>query len=315
MRSENNIPGHAVGLGLFAKLVVAATFLLIVAGGNVTSKDAGLAVPDWPLSFQSVNPDGWTSNMDGTRPGVRDEHSHRLIGATVGLLVTALTVWMWRTEPRAWVRRLGYVAWLAVVVQGVMGGLRVTEKSLALAILHGCFAQAFFCLLIAIATVTSRRWVQSGGSGEWDVRAARRWTLALAAAVYSQLVLGAIVRHTQTGTVWHIAGALAVGVCLMQAAHHVFARGELREQVGGSVVAVFLLYGLQLVVGIATYIVTASMDTQSPAGAIQAYLPTVHLAVGALILGVSFQLALWTQRLAGKASFADAPLPMPEVAA
>src|SRR5690606_7412341 len=141
----------------FALTLSGLTFLLIIAGGNVTSKNAGLAVPDWPLSFGSVNPPGWTSNMDGTLPGVRDEHGHRLVGATVGMMVIGLVVWLKLTGSRTWVRRLGYVALAAVIVQGIMGGLRVTERSIALAIVHGCFGQLFFCLTLAIALSVSPR--------------------------------------------------------------------------------------------------------------------------------------------------------------
>src|SRR5689334_101945 len=128
-------------MATFAKVVVAATFVLIVAGGNVTSKGAGMAVPDWPTSFGSFNPSGWTSNMHGLIPGVRDEHFHRLLGATVGVLVIALTVWVCVRDSRRPVRYLVLAALAMVCIQGVMGGKRVTENSLTLAVIHGCFAQ------------------------------------------------------------------------------------------------------------------------------------------------------------------------------
>lgn len=279
-------------LHLFTLLLVAMTFVLIVAGGNVTSKNAGLAVPDWPLSFGSVNPEGWVH-----QPLVRDEHGHRLIGATVGLLVITLVVWLKKVEPRAWVRRLGYIALAAVIVQGVMGGLRVTEKSLLLAIVHGCFAQAFFCLTIALAAVTSARWPGGevfGGQDASRDRALRFWAAATVLAVYGQLVLGALLRHTGMTAIPHILGAVVVGMCLIQAALHVFSRPASERPLGAPTLVLFVLFGLQILLGVGAYVLVLSMTDASPANRLQAYVPTIHVGVGAVILGVSFFMALRT---------------------
>ncbi|MDO8665570.1 MAG: COX15/CtaA family protein, partial [Gemmatimonadales bacterium] len=104
----------------YALAVAGATFVLVVAGGLVTSTGSGLSVPDWPLSFGTLFP-----RMEG---GVRFEHTHRLIAAGVGLLTIALAVWIARREPRRWVRGLAFVAVGAVVIQGVLGGLTVLFK-------------------------------------------------------------------------------------------------------------------------------------------------------------------------------------------
>ncbi len=101
----------------FAVFTAACTFLLLVAGALVTSNDAGLAVPDWPLSYGSVAPP-----MVG---GIFYEHSHRVMATFVGILTIVLAVWLWRSEPRRWVRRLGLIALGAVIAQGVLGGLTV----------------------------------------------------------------------------------------------------------------------------------------------------------------------------------------------
>jgi len=333
VRTEKQYPASC-GLSLFAKLVVAATFVLIIAGGNVTSKGAGLAVPDWPTSFGSFNPNGWTR-----MPQVREEHSHRLIGAGVGLLVIGLTIWLWKVESRAWVRKLGYFALLAVIIQGVMGGLRVTELSLSLAIIHGCFAQAFFCMVIALATVTSPRWSPAeakalspaeakafspegakvvsqgrkpldgfaaqnepspGGATESNDHSLRLWTIALAAAVYAQLILGAIVRHTGSGgmAISHIFGALAIAVCLMQAAGYVFG-GPHADRLAPPMIALFLLFGLQIILGVMTYLLVMGMELRTPGTLLQTYLPTAHVAIGAIILGTSFYLALRAYAMTG----------------
>ena len=106
-----------IWLHRYAVLVAVCTLMLVVAGGLVTSNDAALAVPDWPLSYGSLMPP-----MEG---GIFYEHGHRMIAATTGLLTIGLAAWLWRAERRAWLRRLGVIAAAAVVVQGVLGGLTV----------------------------------------------------------------------------------------------------------------------------------------------------------------------------------------------
>ncbi|PYU32266.1 MAG: cytochrome oxidase biogenesis protein CtaA, partial [Acidobacteria bacterium] len=54
------------GLHRFALFTAGCTLLLLVAGALVTSNDAGLSVPDWPLSYGSLTPP-----MVG---GIRYEH-------------------------------------------------------------------------------------------------------------------------------------------------------------------------------------------------------------------------------------------------
>ena len=106
----------------FAQFVVGCTVLLVLAGSLVTSTGSGLAVPDWPTSY------GW--NMFTFPPskwvgGIFYEHGHRLIASTVGFLTIILAAWLWRADPRRWMKRLGVVALGAVIVQGVLGGITV----------------------------------------------------------------------------------------------------------------------------------------------------------------------------------------------
>src|SRR5580700_11004773 len=101
----------------FAVFTACCTFLLLIAGALVTSNDAGLSVPDWPLSYGSFLPP-----MVG---GIFWEHGHRMIATFVGILTIVLAVWLWRSEPRPWVRRLGLGALGLIVAQGVLGGLTV----------------------------------------------------------------------------------------------------------------------------------------------------------------------------------------------
>src|SRR6476469_4297583 len=152
----------------FSKLVVACTVILILAGSPVTSHDAGLSVPDWPTSYGwnmfTFPPSMWVAN-------IFYEHGHRLIASTVGFLTIILAVWLWRAEPRRWVRTLGFAALGAVILQGVLGGITVLFfLPTAISTAHAGLAQIFFCLTVAIALVTSRGWNAPPSAGWVDDR-------------------------------------------------------------------------------------------------------------------------------------------------
>ena len=141
----------------FAVLTAVATFLLLGAGGLVTSHGAGMSVPDWPNSYGYnmflFPPSKWIG-------GIFYEHTHRLWATVVGLLTTVLAVWLWLKDSRSWMKWLGVAAFFGVVAQGVLGGLRVTLNMDNLGIFHGVIAQAFFALVCAIALFTSRFWLE-----------------------------------------------------------------------------------------------------------------------------------------------------------
>src|SRR5262245_62938782 len=144
-------------LPLFAALVAASTAALIFAGGLVTSTGSGLAVPDWPNTYGWFM---WTFPLSKMVGGIFYEHTHRLVASTVGFLIVVLAVWLWRAEPRAWVRRLGFVALGAVVTQGLLGGLTVRYLLPdPISIAHASLAQLVFCLTITISLVTSAGWM------------------------------------------------------------------------------------------------------------------------------------------------------------
>src|SRR5438105_3777038 len=166
--------------------------MLICSGGMVTSKNAGLVVPDWPTTF------GYNMFLFPVSKwvgGILFEHTHRLIASTVGLLTLILAGWLWRTEPRRWVRLLGLTAVSAIVLQGILGGIRVTLLKDEIGIFHACLAQAFLGLLIIIALVTSRTWIQPHSLPSAGARKLRALALATTAIIYIQLALGATMRH------------------------------------------------------------------------------------------------------------------------
>ncbi len=174
----------------FAWLLAALTLFLICSGGMVTSKGVGLAVPDWPTTF------GYNMFLFPVSQwvgGIFFEHTHRLIASTVGFLTIILSVWLWRAEKRRWLRWSGVAALGAVVLQGVLGGLRVTMLKDEIGIFHACLAQAFFGLLIVIALALSDTWRRAVAS---NVRSSTaRIAITATALIYLQLGLGATMRH------------------------------------------------------------------------------------------------------------------------
>jgi cytochrome c oxidase assembly protein subunit 15 len=179
-----------------AGLLVCATFPLIFVGGLVTTTDAGMAVPDWPTTYgYNLFLYPWQTWLAGPWD-LFVEHGHRLLGAVVGLIAIALVAVFWRYERRRWLLACAVAALLAVIVQGVLGGVRVTQDSRTLAMGHGCFGPAFFALCVALTVCTSRWWRDAGSRGGGS-NTANLFRLALVTTVfaYLQLVVGAQLRH------------------------------------------------------------------------------------------------------------------------
>ena len=181
---------------LLTKVSAGAALLLILAGSLVTSTGSGLAVPDWPLSYGMLFPP-----MVG---GILYEHGHRMIAAGVGLLVVIQAlVFTWR-EPRRWLRALAWAAVAAIVAQGVLGGLTVLLLLPdPISISHAVLAQSLAMLLVFIAYAQSREWERRVREPALAASAAQPplWPVvaALPAAVFLQLVVGALMRHTDAG--------------------------------------------------------------------------------------------------------------------
>ncbi len=182
----------------FALLTAASTLFLIWLGGLVTSHGAGMAVPDWPTTYGYNMFFFPISRWVG---GIFYEHSHRLVASGIGFLTVILTVWLWLKEERHWLRRLGYVALVAVVLQGVLGGLRVTQMKDVIGVFHATLAQMFFALLCSIAMFTSRWWrVYSQTSANRPGAGTMRHAFAIVTGIILvQLIVGATMRHQHAG--------------------------------------------------------------------------------------------------------------------
>ena len=230
--------------------------------------------------------------------GVLYEHTHRLIGSIVGVLTILLLVVIWAKDDRGWLKLLGVIALLAVIIQGVMGGLRVTHLSRALAIVHACFAQVFFGLTASLVLFTSRGWLKVWqrieGTSASRLRRLSGITLVL---IYVQFVFGAILRHTGTRLDAHLLFAALVTI-------HVFLLSGrvLRDYLGylRLVRPVLVLSGLlavQLVLGGAAYVAEFTSVGEVVSSSMSVIITTAHVAIGALMLVMSVVVTVSVYRL------------------
>ncbi len=278
----------------FACLLSLVTFILIVAGASVTSNRAGLAVPDWPTTYGqfmfSFPMSKWVGN-------ILYEHGHRLIASAVGILTIILAVWLVRVEPRRWVRRLGIAALAVVIAQGILGGLTVKFMlPPSISIAHASLAEAFFCITVILAFVTSERWTQRSPEAETaNARFVQRLSLASAMAAYAQIILGAAIRHAESGLFAHILGAAAVFGCIVTGMVVVLFTVESKRFLRHAILLLCLVTA-QIALGLVTLMVRVPKNASGQLSAVQVFVPTLHLALGALILATSLGMALKAYR-------------------
>ena len=276
-----------------AVILVCATFPLLFIGGLVTGKGAGLAVPDWPTTFgynMFLYP--W-SKMVGN---IFYEHSHRLVASFVGLLTIALALALWLRESRVWLRRLGFAALGLVILQGVLGGLRVVLLEQTLAIFHAATAQLFFALTVCLAVFTSAEWsrdvdekvVNDGGR-------LRRLGAITTILIYGQIIFGALLRHTGERVDAHLTLAALVTLHVIFIIIRVMTGYSAVPRLVRPALALFALTLAQLVLGALSYVAKFTTLWRLSADPI-VLLTTTHLAVGALMLGTGVALTLRAHR-------------------
>jgi cytochrome c oxidase assembly protein subunit 15 len=282
------------GLHRLAVILACWTFLLIIAGALVTSNDAGLSVPDWPTSFGSLY------KIPKLVGGVKFEHTHRMIAQVAGLLTIILAVWTWRVEKRRWMRILGFAALGTVIAQGVLGGLTVLfYLPPPISSAHAALAQTFFCLAVAMAMFTGRKWVEEQPQIEFDQRRPSLFTLTLLSifVLYVQLILGAMFRHH--GLSWwpHVANAVIVSFVLAWTSIRALSVYSQIEAVRKPAITLLSLLITQLCLGFAAFLTRVAWGKD----AVQPELPMVmstvaHVAVGALLLATAVILAIQVWR-------------------
>jgi len=291
-----------VWLHRYLRLLVCATFLLVAAGGMVTSTNSGLSVPDWPTTYGYNMFTFPASKMVG---GIFYEHGHRLIASTVGFLTIGLVLWQWRVEPRRWVRRLGIIALGAVIAQGILGGLTVRYFLPApISISHAGLAQLFLCLVVTLTVFTSAAWRQPLAAPVDDARLRRRMVV-LTSAVYIQILLGATMRHIGAGLAipdfplsfghilppaWspqiavhfaHRVGALVVTLLVIGNAGYIWGRHPHRPELKNPLWLLVFVVAMQVALG-ASVVLSGK----------QPVLNTLHVATGAAVLTTSLFITL-----------------------
>lgn len=280
-----------------AVITMYLTFPLLFIGGLVTSKGAGLAVPDWPTTFgynMFLYP--W-SKMVGP---IFYEHSHRLVASAVGLLTIFVALSLWIKERRNWLRGLGAVALGLVIAQGVLGGLRVVLLQPSLAIVHACLAQAFFALIVSLAIFTSAEWQEEPQTK--PVTGGRLWRLSAITAglIYGQAVFGAMLRHAGERLDAHLLFALLVSLHVVLVTIRILRFHPDHGKLVMPAIALGGLLVLQLLLGIASYLGKFTALLRLPQEAV-VFLTTTHLAIGALMLATAVLLTLRVFRLSAPA--------------
>lgn len=275
----------------YAVFAAFCTFALLNAGALVTSNDAGLSIPDWPLAYGSLVPP-----LVG---GIRYEFGHRVFAAFVSILTAALAAWLWKAEKRVWMRWLGLAALCGVIVQAILGGLTVKTYQLPpVSAAHGTLAQLFFSTLVAIAAFTSSWWQgdlpEFEDTGSPRVRTLMIWTLL---AVFVQLVLGAAFRHKGFGIVPHLIGAVVVSILIFMTAGALKRRFAHVPALRNSARYLHILIGVQLLLGAGAYWSRLySARFPQPIGVMVA-LTVVHTVTGALVLAVTLVATLICYRM------------------
>jgi len=261
----------------------AAAVVLLVAGGMVTSTNSGMAVPDWPLSYGQ-----WLPKMTG---GVFFEHGHRMIAAFIGLMILIMAFYTQFDEARPGVRRLAWWTLFGVSLQGVLGGVTVLfNLPVAVSAAHATLGQTVFCLLVVMADLVSGEPAPVALAPLGRLPAL---SLLAVAALWCQLVMGAVMRHGGSGIAPHLAGAAVAAL----AAGALGAAGLLRREASLNKPAAALLglLGVQLVLGLATAdFRTEPLPRANPAMIAAA---TTHLVIGALLLGTAVLLAFRLHRM------------------
>jgi heme a synthase len=310
---EPSATSHQPLLHKYSRFVVACTILLILAGSFVTSTDSGLSVPDWPTTYGQNMFTFPLSKMVG---GIFYEHGHRLIASTVGFLTIGLAAWLWFGDSRRWLGWFGVAALAAIVAQGLLGGLTVLFfLPPAVSTAHAGLAEIFFCITVAIAIFTSPGWIAGYGapSGVDDERL--RWLSALTTiAIYTQILIGATMRHTGAGLAipdfpwmfghvipdhWspgiaihfaHRVGAAVVSGAIVATSVYIWRRHGDRMELARPATLILFLVGVQVMLG--AFTVLSRRDV---------WINSLHVVCGALVLTTSLVITLRSYR----AKFAD----------
>lgn len=279
------------GIHKYALFVVAWALVLLTAGALVTSEDAALAVPDWPLSYGTLNPP-----MVG---GIAYEHTHRLIAAGLGLWIIGLAFLLWRYDERPWMKYLGFAALFGVIVQGILGGLTVLKLlHYWLPVMHACTAEIMFAILVCIAVCTSRWYTQSlpqyPDHGSPSIHAI---VTLNASIVFLQVLAGAGFRHKYLSLKPHVYGAPIVLLMVVYTALMLRRRFPEVPAMARARKLLHSIVGLQILLGlVALWARINSAEDPQPLPPV-VISTVVHTVVGAILFATSVATVVVCYRL------------------
>ena len=282
------------GHHIFAVFTACATLVVITAGALVTSNDAGLSVPDWPTSFGSL------VKVPYFVGGIRYECTHRMLAGSLLTLTLAIAVWTLVAERRRRMRWLAIGAFCTVIVQAILGGLTVLLfQPPAVSTAHAVVAQTFFCIAVAIAVFTGRRWIAEHPRVELDKRRPSLFTLTLLSlfVLYVQLILGGMFRHH--GMSWwpHVLNAVVVSFVLAWTAVRALTVYPHIEAVRRPAILMLGLVITQLCFGFAAFVTRVDWGRNAAQPEFPMVVATVaHVAAGALLLATTAILAIQVWR-------------------
>jgi cytochrome c oxidase assembly protein subunit 15 len=221
-----------------------------------------------------------------------------MVATLDGMLMVAMCIWLWRKEDRRWMKWLGTAAVLAVIFQGVLGGLTVIYLlPPAISVSHACLAQLYFSTTVAIALFTSREWMEGAPQiGEIPEFPIRSLALIMPLCVLGQLALGAAARHKALGTIWHICGSSIVTGVVLWFAVRILLHYRDHPALRKSALAMLGITFAQVFLGIAAYMSRiATVDAPQPMP-IMILFTVLHVATGALTMAASVVAAIEVYR-------------------
>ncbi len=283
-----------------AVAVALATFPLIWAGGLVTTTKAGMAVPDWPNTYGY---NMFLYPMSTWLYGPWDlfiEHGHRLLGTLLGMLAIGLVIATSLSDSSRWIKLAAWVFLLAVIAQGVLGGMRVVLGDRLLAMVHGTTGPLVFAGAVSLAVATSRHWLSISQHASTSRRVAMLAAATLG-LVYCQIAIGAWLRHmpaTSTHQTFTLATLLHLAVALLivgQTWLLGFLAWHDKTAVRWSATFASLIVSVQVVLGLATWMAryglpyslsgwASSSEPIVADGFLQSHIVTAHQATGSLLL-------------------------------
>jgi len=287
------------GVHKYALFVVCWTAGLLTAGALVTSNDAALAVSDWPTSFGSFFPP-----LRYLTGGALIEHTHRVIAAILGIWIIVLAAVLARYDERPWLKRLGYVAVLGVIVQGVLGGLTVLKLlHYWLPVMHACTAEIMFAMLVSIAFFTSRWYVQDLPQYA-DATSPTIHSIVTfnAMVIFLQVLLGAGFRHGYMSYSPHVIWSLVVLLSVIWTAATLRRRFPAVKAIARARVLLHILVGVQILLGLGSlWSRLTTADAPQPMPVMIAF-TVVHTVFGAILFATSIVTVLICYRLVPRRS-------------